>query len=328
MARIDMFQKKVVDMCRRSIYPILPNFKINSAEYSVVRGQHMFGIGITLLVNDRNVPDTDLFDLQRRIESVFQDSNLPEFYIKSIAFDYPPFGVTPRKGIIQTAMEMSERDAEYTRRLENMSKELFGGTRYNFNSALQAQVADNSFKINIPKQRIPESSRETIIGTPIKCLVESMAGEMIDFNFTIDPEIPTPKRREENMMQLPAIKRIYANEKSLVTVVEFTDGMKIKVTRSAGTTYDVNTAVAYAITKRLFGSTEKFVEEVATKRLSQQEQNKIRREKAARRNTNRANLEKHEKKIARKEAKKLKEAKEIESGFRKAPKLVKENTNE
>ena len=80
--------------------------------------------------------------------------------------------------------------------------------------------------------------------------------EFSDINFTDKPSKTTPKSD---------IKTIYQSEDKLTTCVVFEDGTKVKVKKHKSDKGSVYTAVAYAITKKTYGSNKVFTEIVDEK---------------------------------------------------------------
>ena len=80
--------------------------------------------------------------------------------------------------------------------------------------------------------------------------------EFSDINFTDKPSKTTPKSD---------IKTIYQSEDKLTTCVVFIDGTKVKVKKHKGDKGSIYTAVAYAITKKTYGSNKVFTEIVDEK---------------------------------------------------------------
>ena len=80
--------------------------------------------------------------------------------------------------------------------------------------------------------------------------------EFSDINFTDKPSKITPKSD---------IKTIYQSEDKLTTCVVFNDGTKVKVKKHKGDKGSIYTAVAYAITKKTYGSNKVFTEIVDEK---------------------------------------------------------------
>ena len=80
--------------------------------------------------------------------------------------------------------------------------------------------------------------------------------EFSDINFTDKPSKTTPKSD---------IKVIYQSEDKLTTCVVFNDGTKVKVKKHKGEKTSLYTAVAYAITKKTYGSNKVFTEMVDEK---------------------------------------------------------------
>jgi len=80
--------------------------------------------------------------------------------------------------------------------------------------------------------------------------------EFTDIDFTDKPSKITPKSD---------IKTIYQSEDKLTTCVVFEDGTKVKVKKHKGEKTSLYTAVAYAITKKTYGSNKVFSEMVDDK---------------------------------------------------------------
>jgi len=80
--------------------------------------------------------------------------------------------------------------------------------------------------------------------------------EFSDINFTDKPSKTTPKSD---------IKVIYQSEDKLTTCVVFEDGTKVKVKKHESDKGSIYTAVAYAITKKTYGSNKVFAEIVDSK---------------------------------------------------------------
>ena len=80
--------------------------------------------------------------------------------------------------------------------------------------------------------------------------------EFSDIDFAEKPTKTTPKND---------IKTIYQSEDKLTTCVVFIDGTKVKVKKHKGDKGSIYTAVAYAITKKTYGSNKVFTEIVDEK---------------------------------------------------------------
>ena len=80
--------------------------------------------------------------------------------------------------------------------------------------------------------------------------------EFNDINFSEKPTKITPKSD---------IKTIYQSKDKLTTCVVFTDGTKVKVKKHKSDKGSIYTAVAYAITKKTYGSNKVFTEIVDEK---------------------------------------------------------------
>jgi len=80
--------------------------------------------------------------------------------------------------------------------------------------------------------------------------------EFSDIIFTEKPTKTTPKGD---------IKTIYQSKDKLTTCVVFIDGTKVKVKKHKGDKGSIYTAVAYAITKKTYGSNKVFTEIVDEK---------------------------------------------------------------
>ena len=80
--------------------------------------------------------------------------------------------------------------------------------------------------------------------------------EFSDIDFSEKPSKNTPKSD---------IKTIYQSKDKLTTCVVFIDGTKVKVKKHKGDKGSIYTAVAYAITKKTYGSNKVFTEIVDEK---------------------------------------------------------------
>ena len=80
--------------------------------------------------------------------------------------------------------------------------------------------------------------------------------ELTDIDFSEKPTKTTPKSD---------IKVIYQSKDKLTTCVVFEDGTKVKVKKHKGEKTSLYTAVAYAITKKTYGSNKVFTEIVDKK---------------------------------------------------------------